>query len=545
MPLARLTVAIRRAWATTRRRFARIAIRLLAFNLLLVFLPVAGLLYLNTYERHLLEAQERAMAQQARLAAAVVATAPQLDRNSVQPLLAGVTDWGGTRLRVIDLTGAIVADSLLFGARRQAEPSSTYLKLPRTRDSWLYRMGTGSYNVARAVYFRTLHEPFSESRREPVSWLTAPEVRAAMSGRYGAFTRVAVAGQRSVTLYSAVPVVRDGRVTGVVLVSQSTYRLLQALYDVRLRVFEAVVWSVAAAALLSLLLSATIVRPLRRLRADAAAVVARRGVISRRFRGAERPDEIGDLARALEDVTRRLEERLRFLESFAADLSHEFKNPLAAIRTVADTLGQIEDPLERARFLQMLGRDVHRLERLLAGLNDLVYLDVQLERQSAGWVAIGPLVRNLSDGHALRQQGRIAIDVRANDNVLVRGTTDHLSQILDNLIDNATSFSPDGGRVTIAMKLEDSICELSVADSGPGIPEAHLQRVFDRFFSYRPGKDASDRHHMGLGLAVVKAVVDAYGGTIELTNREGGGACATLRLPARTTASNVAPPRSE
>ena len=147
---------------------------------------------------------------------------------------------------------------------------------------------------------------------------------------------------------------RAGRPEAAVLVSQSTYRLLQALYDVRLRIFEIVLLSAIVAGILSLIVSATIVRPLRMLRTEAAAVVARRGGIARRFRGARRRDEIGDLARALEDLTRRLDERVRFVESFAADLSHEFKNPLASIRTVADTLPLVEGKAERERFLGVL-----------------------------------------------------------------------------------------------------------------------------------------------------------------------------------------------
>jgi two-component system sensor histidine kinase ChvG len=333
------------------------------------------------------------------------------------------------------------------------------------------------------------------------------------------------------TLYSAVPVVRAGKPEAVVLVSQSTYRLLQALYDVRLRLFEVVLLSALAAGLLSLIVSATIVRPLRVLRSEAAAVVARRGGIARKFRGARRLDEIGDLARALEDLTRRLEEHVRFVESFAADLSHEFKNPLASIRAVADTLPLVEDAAERERFLGMLNRDVRRLERLLAGVTDLVHVGVQLEREPSARTDLVPVVRALVDAHRTRAGRGITIDLTGVSEASVPARADHLEQVVDNLLDNAAGFSPDGGVIRVSVERDGGWSVLTVRDQGPGIPEAHRDRVFDRFFSYRPGQDQPRLRHTGLGLPIVRTIVEGCGGSIRLEDAPGGGTCAQVRLP--------------
>jgi two-component system sensor histidine kinase ChvG len=142
------------------------------------------------------------------------------------------------------------------------------------------------------------------------------------------------------TLYSAVPIERDGGTVGAVVVSQSTFRILQALYDVRLGVFQVVLASLAVAAGLSVVAAVRLVRPLVRLRRLAIDLAERRAPLPAAFPGATRRDEIGDLARALEDLTRRLDEHIQLLESFAADLAHEFKNPLASIRTAAEMMAQ-------------------------------------------------------------------------------------------------------------------------------------------------------------------------------------------------------------
>ena len=521
----------RAAWRRVRSASARIAIRLLAFNLLLAFLPFAGLLYLDTYERHLLEAQERAMVEKGRIFAGAVSSLPAFEPAAIDTILAATGDHGDARLRVIDSDGLVLADSRRFAVAPQ-ESARRYAPATTPRDSWVYRIGVLLYEAGRVAH-SALRGPREATpwAKEPSDWLNAPEVAAALAGRYGSATRASPAGQRSLTLYSAVPVVREGKPAAVVLVSQTTFRLLQALYDVRLRVFEVVLLSAAVAGFLSLVVSATIVRPLRRLRAEAAAVVARRGGIARRFHGAGRLDEIGDLARALEELTHRLEDHVGFVESFAADLSHEFKNPLASIRTVADTLPQLDDESERQRFLGMLRRDVRRLERLLAGVNDLVQIEVQLEREPSARTDLVPVVRAVVEACRVRAPRGVTIEFTAPAPATVRGRTEHLAQVVENLVDNAIGFSPDGGTVQVSVERRGEWCELGVRDEGPGIPAAHRERVFERFFSYRPGQDQPRLRHTGLGLSIARTIVEACGGQIELLDSEKGGTHARVRLP--------------
>jgi two-component system, OmpR family, sensor histidine kinase ChvG len=551
MPIrASLARLLRRARATPRpggirRQIARIVVRMLAFNVLVVFLPVTGLFYLGTYAQHLLDAQERGMVQQGRLLAAALEAQPAFDREAVTPLLRDLNGRTDARLRVIAADGHLLGDTNEGAPVATAEPyasaaaSATPGAAAQTRERLLYRIGAGIAQALRSIVpnrhtlTRRVNEPFDAGNA-----LQATEIRAALAGRYGSATRL-TPGQRSVTLYSAIPIQRGDTVVGAVLVSESTYRLLQALYDVRLRIFEVIVLSLIAAALLSMVVAATIARPLRALQTDAATVLDHRGRLTRGFRGTTRWDEIGDLARGLESLTTRFDQHLRFVESFSADLSHEFKNPLASIRTVADILGSIEDPIERQRFVERLLRDVTRLERLLAGVQEIVSIDTQLERDPVARIDLGALLGNILDAHRLRTNGavRLQLQTQAESSagaLHVRASPERLAQVFDNLVDNAVSFSPAGGLVTVSLARRNGRCHIAVSDEGPGIPEAHLARIFERFFSYRPNTGDTRPHdrHTGLGLSIARAIVESYGGSIAASNRATGGARIDVSLPA-------------
>ena len=205
--------------------------------------------------------------------------------------------------------------------------------------------------------------------------IAGPEVLEALAGRYGAATRISAGGQQSVTLYSAIPVWNGGKTAGVVLVSQSTHRILNDLYALRLDIVRLSLAAIATAAVLSLLVSATITVPVHRLRGQARGILDARGRLRGTFTPSRRRDEIGDLSRSLGELTQRLEKHLSFVESFASDVSHEFKNPLAAIRSAAELAVSTPAQGERRALLAMILDDVARLERLLSGVREISRID--------------------------------------------------------------------------------------------------------------------------------------------------------------------------
>jgi two-component system sensor histidine kinase ChvG len=520
-----------------RMRPSRIGLRLLAFNLLIVFLPVAGILYLDVYERELLRSQERSMIQQARTVAAALSDGAPLAATA-PALLARIAERGDARLLVYDVSGALVADSARI-------PPTDWNPAPATEAARYDASDSGR----RRVLYR-LGAAIAALRRETGAWISGvisrsteppgagtggsgpqPEVRAALLGGYGAATRP-TPGQRSLTLHTAVPVRQGAAVTGAVVASQSTFRILQALYDVRLRVFEIVVASLAMAILLSTVMSATVVRPLVRLRRAAAALAARRSALPGQFRGSERRDEIGELARALEELTRRLDAHLRLLESFAADVSHEVRNPLASIRSAAEMMAAAGEEADRHRFLEMLTREVDRLERLVSGVRELAHIDAQMAQEAPSTTDLAALVSRLVEGSRLTDGAPVVLTQPAGPlAAIVHGSPDRLVQVFENIVRNARSFAPPGSTVDIFIDHEDRHWRVTVADRGPGLPPAHLMRVFERFFTFRPGTPGERREHAGLGLAIARAIVHGYGGTIAAANRPGGGASFTVLLP--------------
>jgi two-component system sensor histidine kinase ChvG len=514
---------------------SRIAVRLLAFNLLLVFLPAAAVHYLDVYERQLLDAQERAMVQQGRVLAAALSERGPAMAADAGAILVRLRQQSEARLRVVDREGCILADSSQLGPRREPEPEATgrETREPRTRDAPLYQVGAWLYRAYQRLFAPSapVAEPESEDLT-PSQLLTTPEVRDALAGRYGARTRMSPGARRSVTLYSALPVWHGGRVVGAVQVSQSTARLFRVLDQTRLGVFQVFLTSVAVAIVLSLLVSMTIVGPLRRLRDESHGIVDRRGRIRQGFRGSGRRDEIGELARALEQLTRRLEDHARFTESFAADLAHELRNPLASIRSASEMLAEVDDPAGRRRFLTIVQREVARVEHLLAACRELARIDAGLETEERRPVDLTQLLPAIVEGYRLRGMNGVRLELVAPpEPVVARGSPERLTQVFENLLDNAVSFSPPAGTVRIDVGRRDGSAVAAIADAGPGIPPGAEDRIFGRFYTDRPGGDKAEAGHTGLGLALVKAIVEGYGGEVTGATRPEGGACFTVRLP--------------
>jgi two-component system sensor histidine kinase ChvG len=518
-----------------RRWLSKISIRLLAFNVLLVFLPAAGILFLDTYEQHLLEAQERTMVQEGRLLAAALEAYGRLKPEDARRILIQLRQRHEARLRVVDQNRKLLADSASLGPRREAslgsQPSGSASRSRRTQESTLYRLGSAPFRFLRKVTAQV--SPQTRDEYDGATHLDGPEIRNALEGRYGAISRVSSGDRPSLTLYSAIPIGPSNRPIGAVLVSQSTAGILRTLYAVRLDIFKVFLGSLAAAVVLTLLVSTTIARPLALLRRQAEAILDRKGRLRGSFNPSKRRDEIGDLERALAELTRRLETHIQAMESFASDLSHEFKNPLASIRTATEMALDVDEPEERRRFLAMIQRDVMRLERLLSGAREISRIDARLEEEEREIVCLDQLLPTLVDGFRLRlgQSGPQFVLAVANHDVLVSASGDRLTQVFENLLENAVSFSPPGGTVSITVRITDNRAMVAVADDGPGIPEEHRDRIFARFFSYRPPYGSRSEDHSGLGLAIVKAIVDGYSGTVVAQSRPKGGTDFVVTLP--------------
>jgi two-component system sensor histidine kinase ChvG len=300
--------------------------------------------------------------------------------------------------------------------------------------------------------------------------------------------------------------------------------------------------------LLSLSLANTIAEPVRRL-ADAAERV-RRGIRSRQqipdF--TQRSDEIGHLSRTLRDMTQALYNRLDAIESFAADVAHELKNPLTSLRSALETLPRVNAGHSRDRLIAVMQHDVRRLDRLISDISDASRLDAELARDEAGPVDVAALLRAVvaMAQDSPRSNGarvELAIPVRRGRNAsadyFVLGHDSRLAQVVTNLIDNACSFSAPGGVVRIALERASARTEpegepfdrvvITVDDDGPGIPPHALERIFERFYTDRP--DQGFGQNSGLGLSISRQIVEAHGGRIWASNRPAHSAGVRVAAP--------------
>lgn len=513
-----------------RRFLSRISFRVMAFNVLLVFLPVAGILYLGSYEQKLLGLQRRALQGEAGLLAAAVASAPVPGRSAQEIMLARHRLRGEAgdpiRLRVISPLGHIIADS--HSLTGPLPPP----RVSRAKRNILYRAGAALLRPILGIS-RMQEQPLPEGDYyERSERLLGAEVRSALQGEPGIVERISP-DRRSVTVYVAEPIRVGDDVIGATLASQSTFPLLQDLYTVRLGILRIFIISVIVAMIISSLVATTIVRPLRRLRLEAGAIVDRRGRLRGRFRGSRKHDEIGDLSRALERLTRRLDEHVRFIESFAADVSHEFKNPLASIRTATEMLAEVGEPEQRRRFLRMVELEIARMESLLGDVREITLIDAQLTTEARTRVDVRTLIERVVEGFRLRERSDFTITLETPAEACeVDVAEDRLIQVFVNVLENAISFSPPGGAVSVSVRRDGTAIVTTISDQGPGIAAADLPRVFDRFFTHRPQTARPRASHTGLGLAIVKAIVDGYGGSIGSENNASGGATFEIRLPA-------------
>ncbi len=532
-----------------------ISLQILVFLLIAAFFPIGAMMMLKTYENQLLAETEAGMVQQGRLVAAALAAGPgsaAAGENAVS-LLRAMNGRFDSRIRVVSPDGKLLADSSTIAPQKAAagavnSGSSRALDSgadsadPSASENWLYRIASLPVRIYRR-YFRPPAQPLYESADYYMgrALYDGPEIMAALNGRYGAITRISSGGQVSVTLYSAIPVIKNGSTAGAVLISRSTYKILQNLYELRLDLARIFAWTLAAVLAISAFLYFRISLPLKKLSAEARSCADRRGrILSTALYGAERHDEIGELSRSFSVLLEKLNSRVKFMESFSADVSHEFKNPLAAIRSSAELAADLSLPeKDRARFCGAITDEVARLQGLLTGVRSISRIDADSGREGKERIPLCAFARNRVELLRQRLPAKKLIFRSSLDEAELALPEDYLDRILSNLMENAADFA-DTVLVEVERGEKQGTVMLAVEDSGPGIPPDEREKVFERFYSRRC--DSENEQHSGLGLAIVKAAVEASGGMVRVDDGEElGGARFVVLLPLAGEAQRAIP----
>lgn len=494
-----------------------IARRILAVNIFALAILAGGFFYLDSYRARLIDGRLVNTARET----ALIATALEAARPDERaPLLMRAARTSGMRLRLYDAGGAKTVDSFSMAAPtyRLADPRKDPLHLRLARG--LDRLVETIALAAKPPY---LHEP-DPAQDNLAAW---PEAQAALAGRPEG--RYRFAPDRTPFLSAARPLFEGKAVLFATLNARDITEIVRAE---RLRISLVLAAAIITSILLSLFLARTIVLPLRRLASAAVRVRLGRAreVIVPRL--PERRDEIGMLARAISDMSQALRQRIDATETFAADVSHELKNPIASLRSALEGLASIKDEALRKKLLDIAQDDVRRLDRLVSDIAEATRIDAQLSRTPFEPIDIGRLVGQVVRAQAMREthpQVRLTYARPPRGTALVTGDPQKLARVIENLIDNARSFSPEGGRVRIAVESGPTEIAILVDDEGPGVPESEREAIFRRFHSVRPEGEDFGRHS-GLGLAIARSILEGHNGTIRVENRPGGARGARFRI---------------
>ncbi|MFM2370413.1 MAG: hypothetical protein RIS85_135, partial [Pseudomonadota bacterium] len=335
------------------------------------------------------------------------------------------------------------------------------------------------------------------------------------------------APDRTPIITAAAPVGKDGE---ILLTLRNALDITQSVRDARQTLVIIIGIALLFSVQLSLFLARTIVQPLRAL--VRAAVRVRLGrereVVVPRL--PDRGDEIGLLARAVSDMTTALRQRIDAVETFAADVAHELKNPLASLSSALETMERVEDPALRRQLSDIAAHDVQRIDRLITEIADASRIDAELSRATFEPVDLAALASQIVGARDVRADHSTRIRfVHGGGDTVVPGDAARLERVLENLLDNAVSFSPPDGAVEVIVWGDGDMAHLSVADEGPGVPLAAREKVFERFHSVRPADEAFGAHS-GLGLAIARTIAEAHDGTLIIADRPDGRPGAWLRL---------------
>tara|TARA_R110002126_G_scaffold201238_2_gene348905 strand:+ start:210441 stop:212243 length:1803 start_codon:yes stop_codon:yes gene_type:complete len=535
----------------SRSIFSSLTRRILYLNLAALVVLLSGILYLNQFREGLIDARVESLLTQGEIIAAAIAGSASVETDSITidpakllELQAGESVSPGGDIE--DLEFPINPERVAPVLRRLISPTRTRARI-YDRDASLLLDSQQLYSTGQILRYDLppLEQeklPFTEELMAMLNRLIQradlplyqeqpggdgslyKEVLTALTGGPSTVVRATNKGEMIVSV--AVPVQRFRAVLGVLLLSTQAGDIDKIVRAERLAIVRVFIVAASVNILLSLLLAGTIANPLHRL-ADAAQRV-RRGISAREeipdF--SARQDEIGNLSVALRSMTNALYDRIDAIESFAADVSHELKNPLTSLRSAVETLPLARNEASRTRLMDVIQHDVRRLDRLISDISDASRLDAELARQDASPLDLRQLLEDMVNISSQTRKGAKFVELKLEivpsnapkGRFMVDGYDLRIGQVITNLIENARSFVPaKDGRITLRLSANREDCLIYVEDNGPGISTENIDHIFRRFYTDRPEGEAFGQNS-GLGLSISRQIIEAHGGTLTAEN---------------------------
>ncbi len=526
------------------RRHSPLTRRILLLNIVPVALLALGAVYLSDYEDELIDAELASLLVQGEMVAAGIAevaviggetTTNRLDAEAARQLLTRLVKPTGVRARLFSETGELLGDSAVLSETGRIHvtplPAPEEQQAEPPQQHWTDQIGDWlGRQFSHSDRFPEYIERQNPTQRD------FPEVASALRGFNASAVRTMSEGH--LLLSAAVPVQRYKQVLGALMLTRDNRAIAASLREVRYDMLTIAVAALGITVLLSLYLAGTITHPIVRLARAADEIRLARESRPEIPDLGKRGDEIGDLNDALRSMTDALWQRINTIESFAADVAHELKNPLTSLRSAIEVAARPNlEAEQRAKLMAIVVHDIERLNRLISDISDASRLDAELSREAPQAVALSKLLATIVEIYQMTDTAHVvsfALQDELPANAIVRGRDERLGQVFRNLIDNAISFSPEHGKVIVTASKHDMIARVTVEDEGPGIPPGNLESIFERFYTERPVE--SFGRNSGLGLSIARQIIEAAGGRIYAENRsvdnsQGGGARLIVELP--------------
>ena len=514
-----------------RARFSALTRRIILFNGFALVVLIAGVLAVQSNRASLVDERLSGIEQQAQIVASTLAEYGTYDNSQnidvegkAKPLMRQLLAPTRLRGRLYATNGQLLVDSRNLLARNvvQEEDLPPIGAWDRFKSS-ISRLYDGLMGVRPFTHL----EPYSEAGSDGRIY---SEVTTALQGDSASQERVDE--RNRLVLSVAMPVQRFKAIYAVLLVSTEGGDIDDILRSERATLIQVFLVAVAVMVISSLFLARFIAEPIQRLARAADEVRSGHAGRSTIPTMEERRDEIGDLANSLSAMTRALYDRIDAIERFAADVAHELKNPLTSLKSAVEMLTRADTDEQRARMMNIVRNDVKRIARLITDISDASRLDAELSRETSERVDLAHLLETIVEVYRFTEISR-GVDVRLALELpmqaFVLGRDERLGQVFRNLIDNAVSFSKEGGVVLVSAKAEGGVAHVTVDDDGPGIPPDNLETIFERFYTERPSSHFGN--NSGLGLSIARQIAESAGGSIRAENREPGGARFIVELP--------------
>ena len=481
---------------------------IVVLNLVALAILIGGALLLNELRQGLVQARIDSLQTQGQVIANVIdqlATVgdpgPQMEADQASDILQSLFIPKAQRARLYDADGRLIADSFVVTDRVER----TALPPPR-------KPGDRPFAIPG-------FEPKPRAADAAQNALNAEVKQALSSGEIVSEVRTSETGGRVVSV--SIPIQRVRAVLGVLTLEAGDVDKIIAAE--RAAQIPFMIIAIAVNLISSFALTQLIAQPVRRLSVAADRVRLNRARAIALPDIARRRDEVGDLARSLEEMTHTLSDRMEAIERFAADVAHEIRNPLTSIRSAVETLDLVKDPVPRERLLSILKQDVGRLDRLITDISNASRLDAELAREAPRALDLAKLLHDIAalyEADFRPGEAHVRLAEGGPDGFTVMGREGPLGQVFRNLIDNARSFSSAEGDVRVTVGRERGRVVVSVEDDGPGMPPENLETVFERFYTARP-RGAAFGGNSGLGLSIARQIVEAHDGRIHAENRLG------------------------